>query len=194
MHPIQCQCGTLRGQLEGTGTNNRAICYCTDCRAFARYLGKAPEVLDKQGGTEIFQVAQSRLRFLQGEDRLAAIRLSDKGMIRWYASCCGTPIGNTMNNPKISFIGLIHSCLNRNQINEDFGVDVAVLNVDTSLGNPKPKQRGFLGVVTRFMWIVITSRFSGSYKKSPLFTASGLPSVDPKILSADELANLKSAD
>jgi hypothetical protein len=193
MHPIQCKCGAIRGELEGTGTCNRVICYCTDCRAFARFLGKAPDVLDKQGGTEIVQVAQWRLRFLQGEDHLAAIRLSDKGMVRWYASCCGTPIGNTMANPKISFIGLIHSCLDQARINEDFGTNLAIVNADTALGSPKPKQRGLLGVVARFMWIVVTSRISGEYRKSPLFNASGLPRVDPTILSAEELGSLKSA-
>ena len=193
MHPVRCNCGAIRGQLEGAGIHNRITCYCTDCRAFARFLGKAPDVLDEQGGTEILQVAQSRLRFVQGDDRLAAIRLSDKGMVRWYASCCGTPIGNTMLNPKMSFIGLIHTCLDRAQMNEDFGTDVALSNVDTALGNPKPKQRGLLGVVARFMWIVVTSRVSGRYRKSPLFSGSGLPRVEPKILTAEALANLKSA-
>ncbi|MBW7833628.1 MAG: hypothetical protein H3C29_10470 [Simplicispira suum] len=193
MHPVRCKCGTVRGQLEGTGIHNRLICYCTDCRAFARFLGKAPDVLDEQGGTEILQVAQSRLHIRQGEDRLAAIRLSDKGMVRWYASCCGTPIGNTMDNPKMSFIGLIHSCLDQAQMNEDFGTNVAVVNTDTALGNPKPKQRGLLGVAARFMWIVVTSRISGRYRMSPLFNGAGLPQVEPKILPAEELANLKSA-
>lgn len=193
MHPIQCKCGAIRGQLEGAGTHNRIICYCTDCRAFARFLGKAPDVLDEQGGTEIFQVAQSRLRFLEGEEHLAAIRLSDKGLVRWYASCCKTPIGNTMTNPNISFIGLIHTCLDRVQINEDFGASIAVVNTDTALGTPKPKQRGLLGVVARFVWIVLTDRISGEYRKSPLFNASGLPRVDPKILSSEEVARLKSA-
>ncbi|MDO8272920.1 MAG: DUF6151 family protein [Gammaproteobacteria bacterium] len=193
MHPIQCKCGAIRGQLEGTGTHSRIICYCTDCRAFARFLDKASDVLDKQGGTEILQVAQSRLRFLQGEDRLAAIRLSDKGMIRWYASCCGTPIGNTLANPKISFIGLVHTCLNRVRMNEDFGSDIAVVNADTALGEPKPKQPGLLGVVARFMWIVVTSLVGGGYRKSPLFDTSGSPRVSSKILPDDEVMRLKSA-
>ena len=32
-------------------------------------------------------------------------------MIRWYAGCCKTPIGNTLENHKISFVGLLHNCL-----------------------------------------------------------------------------------
>ncbi|MEH8016139.1 DUF6151 family protein [Rheinheimera muenzenbergensis] len=191
MHAIQCKCGSVRGQVEGSGTHSRIICYCTDCRAFAGYLGKAADVLDEQGGTEIVQVAQSRLRFLQGEDCLAAIRLSDTGMLRWYASCCDTPIGNTIANPKVAFIGLIHSCLDRQRMNDDFGSKVAAVNTDTALGTPQLKQRGLFGVIARFIWIVVTSRISGSYKTSPLFYASGLPRVAPKILSAEEWAALK---
>jgi hypothetical protein len=193
MHSVQCQCGAVQGQLEGAGTHNRLICYCTDCRAFAHFLGAAPSVLDKQGGTEIVQVAQARLRFTRGEDRLAAVRLSEAGMLRWYAACCGTPIGNTMANPKVSFIGLLHTCLDREQMDRDFGVEVAVLNTDTALGTPKPKQRGALGVVARFLWILITQRIGGRYRASPLFDAIGLPRVTPKVLGAAELAKLKSA-
>ncbi|WP_244623592.1 DUF6151 family protein [Shewanella salipaludis] len=193
MHPIQCQCGAVKGKLDSIGTNNRLICYCTDCRAFAHFLGKAPYVLDEQGGTEIVQVAQQRLFFYQGEDLLSAVRLSEKGMIRWYATCCGTPIGNTMANRTASFIGLIHSCLDRQKMDKDFGAKVAILNTDTALGHRKPKQRGLLGVIVRFIWILVANRVNGRYKKSPLFNSSGLPRVTPKILGAEEVENLKSA-
>jgi hypothetical protein len=193
MHPVQCKCGAVKGKLESIGTSNRLICYCTDCRAFAHFLGKATFVLDEQGGTEIVQVAQQRVSFCQGEDLLSAVRLSENGMIRWYATCCGTPIGNTMASRKAAFIGLIHSCLDRQQMDKDFGADVAVLNTDTALGQTKPKQRGLLGILVRFIWIVVTNRVTGQYRKSPLFNSSGLPRVTPKILRADELDKLKSA-
>ncbi|MDP2746694.1 DUF6151 family protein [Pseudomonas sp.] len=193
MHSIQCQCGAVRGELDSIGVSNRIICYCTDCRAFAHFLGKAPFVLDKQGGTEIVQVAQSYLRFCQGEDLLAAVRLTEKGMLRWYATCCTSPIGNTMASRKVSFIGLIHTCLDRQQMDKDFGTKVAVLNTDTALGKPKPTQHGLLGVIARFIWIVAKSCISGQYKKSPLFNSSGLPRVSPKTLESDELEILKSA-
>ncbi len=193
MHSIQCQCGTVRGQLEGTGGHNRLICYCTDCRAFARYLDRAAEVLDVQGGTEIVQVAQPRLRFAQGADRIAAVRLSENGMIRWYASCCQTPIGNTMANAKVPFIGLIHSCLDHANMDKDFGTEVAILNTDTALGATKPVQRGLPGVIARFIWIVVTTRISGRYKHSHLFDAAGAPRVVPSMLTPQELSSLKGA-
>jgi hypothetical protein len=192
MHPIQCACGAIRGTLEGAGTCNRVICYCPDCRAFARFLGRA-DLLDDRGGSEIVQVAQSRLRFSKGEVHLAAVRLSEKGMVRWYASCCKTPLGNTMSDSKISFIGLIHSCLDRTRMDQDFGRNVALLNTDTAIGEPKPKQRGSLGVIARFLWIIATGRLSRSHKHSALFSAQGHLRVEPRVLRPDELADLKSA-
>lgn len=193
MHPIQCVCGAVRGQIEGVGVHNRLICYCTDCRAFAHFLGRGREVLDAHGGTEIVQVAQARLRFLQGEERLSAVRLSEKGIIRWYAACCKTPIGNTPADPKVSVIGLIHCCLDAARINEDFGNNVAVVHAETALGDSKPKRRGLLGVVARTLWIVYTQLISRHYKKSSLFNEAGSPRIAPKILSAEELAKLKCA-
>lgn len=193
MHQIQCVCGAVRAQIERSGTHNRLICYCEDCRAFAHFLGRGREVLDAQGGTEIVQVAQPRLRFLQGEEHLAAVRLSEKGLIRWYAACCRTPIGNTMADPKVSVIGLVHSCLDSAKINEDFGNNVAVVHAGTALGDAKPRQRGVLGVITRTLWIVCVNLFSGRYKKSPLFNESGSPRLVPTTLSPEESAKLRGA-
>lgn len=193
MHPIQCECGTIRGQLDGTGISNRVVCYCTDCQAFAKFLGKSNEVLDVHGGTEIVQVAQPRLTFSQGQEHLAAVRLSEKGMVRWYAACCKTPIGNTMINPKVSFIGLIHSSLDRSKMDKDFGRNVAKVNTNAAIGEPKPKQRGLLVVMLRFIGIVLTTRIGGRYRKSQLFNESGAPIVRPTVLTAEELGRLKSA-
>lgn len=190
MHPIQCDCGAIRGEIRGTGTTNRVICYCTDCRAFARFLGK-PGVLDGQGGTEIVQLNLSRLTFLAGQEHLAAVRLSDQGMVRWFAACCKTPIGNTLPNPTMSFIGLIHSCLSHTKLDSDFGTHVALVNTDTAVGEPKPGQRGLLRVIARILWIAGAGRITGTYKRSALFDESGSPRVQPAVLTPAELAVLK---
>lgn len=193
MHRIQCKCGIIRGHIHDTGICNRVVCYCADCRAFAKFLGRSNEVLDAHGGTEIVQVAQPRLTFTQGKEHLAALRLSDKGMVRWYAACCKTPIGNTLLDPKISFIGLIHSSLDRSKMDLDFGKNVALVNTDSATGEPKPKQRGLLGAMLRFLWIVLSTLIGGRYKNSQLFNESGSPIVRPTVLTAEEHKGLKSA-
>lgn len=191
MHKIQCKCGALHGRIEGKGVCNRVVCYCGDCRAFARYLGAADEVLDAHGGTEIIQVAQPRVVFLQGKEHLSAMRLSEKGLIRWYAACCHTPIGNTLSNPKISFIGLVHSFLEHSKLDEDFGKDIAIVNVSSASGDPKPKQKGLFGTILRFIWIVLPMRISGQYRGTPFFDAQGKAIVEPTVLTAEERKALK---
>lgn len=199
-HPVQCKCGTLKGEISDTGTSNRVACYCKDCRAFARFLTTTPDILDQQGGTEIIQIAQSRLRFSQGEDQLAAMRLTDRGMIRWYTKCCETPIGNVLANPKLSFIGMIHTCLKQDRITQDFGIDIATAHVGSALGKPRPQQTGMPGVVARMAWmawmawIMLSGWVSGGYKKSVLFNDEGKPRAIPQVLSATELADLKGLD
>jgi hypothetical protein len=189
-HHLQCRCGAVQGEVLLPATHNHVRCYCVDCRAFAHYLGKAAEVLDQQGGTEIVQVPQSRLRLQKGGNNLAAMRLSSKGMIRWYATCCGTPIGNTPADPKWAFIGLINSCLDRRRIDQDFGSEVATGFAKQAWGEPKPAARGLLGMIARFLWIVISNRLTGRYRQTPLFDVSGSPRVTPKILTLAERQNL----
>lgn len=201
MHQLQCQCGLVRAEVDSRGTHNRLICYCTDCQAFGRFVtglretaansGSDHPILDAQGGTELIQVAQSKLRFLQGEDQLLAVRLTEQGMIRWYTRCCHTPIGNTMASRGGAFIGLIHSCLTRPQLNADFGDKVAQLNTNTALGTPKPQQHGLFRVISSFLWLLISERVSGRYLQSPLFNADGSPRSVPRVLNAAEVTDLK---
>ena len=193
MHRLTCRCGEVQGHVLAGAPSARLRCYCTDCQAFGRFLGSSAEVLDARGGTEIVQVCQSRLSFDRGIERLAAVRLTDTGMIRWYAQCCRTPIGNTMPDPKMSFIGLIHSCLAASSLDGDFGPSVALLNTNTALGEPKPRQRGLVGVILKFARLVLASRMRGRYKRSPLYSADGRPVVPPEILAAAELRRLKDA-
>jgi hypothetical protein len=108
--PLRCACGGLRGVLAeaSPAKSNRMLCYCDDCQAFARFLGH-PGTMDEAGGTEILQVAPARLRITSGEDQLRCLRLTPKGLHRWYAGCCRTPVGNS--HPRVAFVGLIHSIL-----------------------------------------------------------------------------------
>src|SRR5450432_3257521 len=110
-HPLQCRCGTLRGLVDEPQSANRVVCYCKDCQAFAHFLGRDSEILDELGGSEVIQTLPKNVTFTQGVESLACIRLTEKGLLRWYAKCCNTPVGNTLGAYKMSFIGLVHTCL-----------------------------------------------------------------------------------
>ena len=68
-------------------------------------------MLDIHGGTDIFQLSSGCLEFTEGAERLACMRLTESGMLRWFAGCCMTAIGNTPGTMQVPFVGLIHSCM-----------------------------------------------------------------------------------
>lgn len=56
--PIRCGCGLVRGVARGVSgkRGNRVVCYCNDCQIYAHYLGREAELLDKRGGSDVFQL------------------------------------------------------------------------------------------------------------------------------------------
>ena len=192
-HSIVCNCGKLKGQLKRTKDFNRCVCYCADCQAFARYLKREDEILDRIGGTSIIQTIPENVTFSQGMENLACIRLTDTGMLRWYAACCNTPIGNTFPNPKISFVGLIHNCLSsdRDSLDNVFGSVCMHLYTEDALGENKPKPKRLFSGTLRIVAMIIKARLNGSYKNNPFFSeSSDVPVVIPKVLSKNEHDNV----
>jgi Family of unknown function (DUF6151) len=190
-HPLKCRCGTIRGWISNPRGANRAICYCKDCQAFAHFLGQE-KILDPQGGTDVIQILPKNLTFTQGIEALACIRLTEKGMFRWYASCCNTPIGNTLPNFKISFVGLVHNCVEGSDmaLRDSSGPVRARVNTQGATGEPKPKSHGTAAVIVRLMFMLLKARLDGSYRQTPFFLKDkGTPVVRPRVLSSVELAN-----
>src|ERR1700735_2640325 len=186
-HPLQCRCGTIRGLVSDPQSANRAVCYCRDCQAFARVLGRESETLDAQGGSDIVQTLPKNVTFTQGVDALACIRLTQKGMIRWYAGCCKTPIGNTLENHKISFVGLLHNCLETPErpLPNSFGAVRTYANTHGAIGEPKPKSKGIGATVGWLLKTILRARFNGDYKRTPFFI-DGRPIATPRVISSAE--------
>ena len=182
MHQLSCRCGSVRGHIRDGRPSNRVRCFCRDCQAFAAHLGAEATVLDAHGGTEILQVSQARLVFDTGLGELACLRLSPTGLLRWYAGCCNTPIGNTLPNPKVSLIGLVHSCLDRPSLDRDFGSGVANVNTGAAVGEPRPPGSGLLSTLAKFVAMTVADRVSGRYRQSPLFSGNGVPIAEPRVL------------
>ena len=112
--PLRCACGTVRGVARGLSPTrgHRVVCYCDDCQRFAHFLGAAQTILDPHGGTDIFQTSPARLEITAGGDLLACLRLRPRSnVLRWYAGCCRTPIGNTPADPRFVLVGVIHACM-----------------------------------------------------------------------------------
>jgi hypothetical protein len=192
---LSCRCGTVRGIARDVTPSsvNHLFCYCDDCQAFAQHLGRADEVLDAYGGTEITQISQAKIAFTAGMDCIAAMQLSPTGLFRWYATCCDTPIGNTLGTSAVPFIGLIHAFIHapsdalgpirgRGWTKHAKGGRTAV----PKDGLPEPI------MVARMFVRIARWRLRGDHKHSPLFdAATGRPLVEPRVLATAEREALR---
>ena len=100
--PFACACGTVKGTLRGVtpARGSHAQCHCIDCRAAEVYLDQpdpAPRAI------QLFQTTPDRFHFDQGFDKLSVFSFGETNLLRWYASCCGTPMFNTLRKPKLAF-------------------------------------------------------------------------------------------
>jgi hypothetical protein len=191
---LRCRCGTVRGVAHGVepGSINHCFCYCDDCQAFAHYLGRA-DVLDAWGGTEITQMSQARVALTAGTDSIAAIRLSEKGLMRWYARCCNTPIGNTLASGALPFIGVIHAFVDAPSTS--FGpIRGRGFAASAKGGRAAVPKDGLpdLVMVARVFAKLARWRLRGDHKRSPLFdAATGKPLAEPRVLGVAEREELR---
>jgi Family of unknown function (DUF6151) len=194
-HPLQCRCGTIKGHVVRPGMAKRGVCYCTDCQAFAHFLERADTVLDEHGGTEIVATLSNGVHFTQGLESLACMSLSPRGLLRWYAGCCNTPIGNTSRDFKLPYVGLIDSCLGSDSpsLQESFGPVRMVIKTESAKGHVESRPVRNLLTLVAIMKSVIGARLSGAYKHSPFFAAeTGKPIVEPRVLTKAEREGLGS--
>lgn len=190
---IRCHCGKLQGELDTAAVAARAKCYCTDCRAFARFLGNEIEILDGAGGTEVAAALPSGLRFTQGLDQLACMSLSPKGLYRWYASCCRTPIGNTPRDPKLPYVGVIRACLDASpaELDAALGREHIATNTKTAYRKVAATPGATAWAVLKIGGMIVKARLSGSYRNNPFFVAgSADPVRTPEVISREQREKL----
>ena len=185
-YPLQCSCGTVKGLVAHPEKAVRVVCYCNDCQAFARFLGKADTVLDSMGGTDVVAITPEHLSFTAGQEMLACMSLSEQGLLRWYARCCNTALGNINRNPKVAHVGLVHTCLGAPQaITAAFG-PVRMRNASgNARGTPDPIPFGTIKTLPRYALQLLRARLDGSYRRNPFFKDErGTPLAEPIVPSA----------
>jgi Family of unknown function (DUF6151) len=200
--PLFCRCGHVRGLASGVlpSSGCRVVCYCRDCQAFARFLAHAPmqgpNVLNGAGGTDIFQMPPARVKLTAGTDAVHCLRLSSKGILRWYADCCRTPIGNTVG-PRFPMIGVIHSFTDHaadgRSLDEALGPPICRIYERSAvrpLPPDAPAPASFAVIAGRGL-AMLGWWWRGLARPNPFFDAhSGAPLSAPRVLTAGERAAL----
>jgi hypothetical protein len=198
--PLRCRCGLVRGTATDVSprTGTRLFCYCDDCQAYARFLARQ-DVLDAHGGTEIFHLTPSQIAITEGEEHLRCLRLSPKGMLRWFAGCCNTPIGNTIS-ARLPFVGLVdcfidHAADGRSR-DEALGPPVRIHGrFARGGGGPDGTHpSASMGLLARSVGHLVRAWLAGKGRPSPFFDdTTGVPCVAPRVLTPTEREGLRPA-
>jgi hypothetical protein len=172
---------------------NRVVCYCDDCQAFLRYLGRE-DLLDAQGGSDIVQVAPAALSFPEGDACIVAVRLTPKGLYRHYTSCCKTPVGNTLS-PGIPFVGILAQVFQNDAGAADavFGAPLGGIFGKFARGTPPAGSTQLnLGLLAQSARRIVGWRLSGRAWPHPFFDPKTRASNRPlTILSHTEREALR---
>ncbi|WP_293749945.1 DUF6151 family protein [uncultured Paraglaciecola sp.] len=183
---LSCACGLVQGKTKNVNaqSGNRIHCCCADCQKFAVFLKQDKKVLDQYGATDIFQMPIAHLTITQGNDQLALIRLTPKGLNRWYAKCCNTPIGNTLGS-KTPFIGVIHNFMQHVQSrDQELGKTRGYIHCQSAKQPVSDAQQtSLIKISMRVLGKLISWKLKGLNQPSAFFNANGCAVSKPEILN-----------
>jgi hypothetical protein len=159
----------------------RATCYCKDCQAYARWLDR-PGVADAQGGTDMVAMNPAGVHITAGSEQIACMSLSGKGILRWYAACCRTPLGNTPRDGRVAYVGVVAMGLwPAREMDAAFGAKgKTVINSGSARGKVKATPVGFVTGGLRILRGMLGARLRG---QGPMlfFDGEGQPIREPMI-------------
>ncbi len=185
---FSCRCGSLSGHLTpgAEKLGSRILCHCADCRAVELYH----DCPDPSGsGVDLLQLNPDMVHIDQGAAHLSLLQLSPRGLFRWYAGCCGTPLFNTPRTPKLPFVAV------RSALFDDpdrLGRVIAQAFIPKR-GKP-PVHKGAARMTYKLMTRMIPARLSGRWRQTPFFDiATGAPVSPPLVLSKQDRAALTKA-
>ncbi len=187
--PLKCDCGKVLGVASHVTARSgtRVVCHCDDCQAFARYLDQEDQVLDQYGGTDIFQMPMAHVKIAEGFEQISCLRLSPKGLFRWYTDCCKTPIGNTLA-AGMPFVGVIHNFMDDAGCrDENLGPVNSYLH--TKCAKTLPADPNHAAVPVRVLIRIFSKlmiwKLKGLNKPSSFFDSNDQPVAEPFIVEPE---------
>ncbi|HET7608433.1 MAG TPA: DUF6151 family protein [Gammaproteobacteria bacterium] len=188
---LSCRCGKVSGRVIDASPQaaSRIVCYCDDCQAFLHHLGRA-DLLDAHGGTDVVQVAPASVAFDRGAEQIVGLRLTPKGLYRFYAACCNTPLGNTLS-PAIPFVGIVAQAFE--DADRSFGKPVGAILGKFAVGTPPAgSTRMNLPLLASAVRKVLGWRLRGKAWPHPFFDRETRKPIRPiTVLTNDEREALR---
>lgn len=188
---LRCRCGAVQGTVDLEGAQG-GLCYCDDCRAFAHELGRG-DTLDAAGGSAVIQIRPGNLQLTQGHAHIGCLRLSDRGMFRFFTTCCQTPLANVMSKPRLPFIGLARAALHGEaaQFPPLMGIQGRFA---TAAPPPGTANTVSAGQALSTLLFLASSAWNSRGKRNPLFDESDAPIAPVRVLTDAEREALRARD
>ncbi|WP_308917362.1 DUF6151 family protein [Jannaschia sp. LMIT008] len=179
MH-FACRCGALAGTLRDMEPSafTHIRCHCRDCRAAYTHLGHADP--DAVG---ILQTSQDRVSIDRGGENLRVFRHSPRGALRWYATCCDTPLFYTPLKAR-----LVHVGVNADVLSDDDDPGRVQAEGYVPDGKGGTRHKGAARMVGRMVPRMLSGNLSGSWRDTPFFADDGAPAVPPHVLTREQRA------
>jgi hypothetical protein len=163
---LRCRCGALRGTVDFSRPSLvRIVCHCGDCARYARQIGD-------ERATQIVQATPDQLTIVAGREHLRCLRLTERGLTRWFAGCCRTPLANTSRYRWLPFVGVM-TC-------------VLATDDDALLGREKHANGSYptpWGTVVRSVWWLLLGLLFRRHRPSAFFDDKGRLTAQPERLS-----------
>jgi hypothetical protein len=189
---FQCKCGGVSGEIRDVsrGIGIRFVCHCDDCQVSALALGH-PEALDSNGGTSAVLLDSSRLVIRHGLQDLAAMRVAkikSRPVVRWFCSICKTPLFNTYDDARRSFLSFLLANSDGSECERLLGPSTGHVWKNFAVGETTGMKDASIGaILARMLLRQLSARISGDYKNTQLFDRrTNKPIVNIRLLTADE--------
>jgi hypothetical protein len=164
---LRCRCGSVQGSVDFSRPSRvRVVCHCGDCAAYARHIGDAQ-------ATHIVQATPDQVQIMAGNEHVRCLRLTERGLTRWFTGCCMTPLANTSRHAWMPFVGLM----------------IAVIeSQDETLLGPAAHANGNHPVpwstVLRSVWTVLGGLLRRRYRPNAFFDEQGQPIAQPEVIAS----------
>ncbi len=178
---FSCTCGQVAGQIRDVSPKTvvRARCFCRDCRAAELYHNQPDP---GEAGVDLVMVDPAALSIDEGMEHLAAIKIYPKGILRWYAACCGARLFNTLDTPRFAFVTVV---TNRLAEPDATGPEQSRAFVPLRDGKTRHENasRLYLPMIVRSLGRL----FTGRWRDNPLYDAEvGKMRATPHVLTREE--------
>ena len=130
----------------------------------------------------------SQVTLTAGADRPALVRLTEKGLYRWYAGCCRTPVANTIS-PKLPFVGVLRNFIAATDAELDarFGPATGVQGRFAVGGCPPGAHASAsFAIIAASIGLLTSGYWAGGARPTPLFREDGTPVTQAYVLTMSE--------